>query len=189
MSKENWNFLCKNITKVQNNEPNEREDVHPLVNQLVQTILQSITQPCQYCTQQEGLKVDEEMIAKVPDISITLDGCKSKAMTSTVIPIEIKKKGKCREAIYQSLGYLMSKLLDQLEIVSDMNSKLFGYCIGTDGNWLNLGYISIENYRVSVLIGRAIELWDGESRFVRYLSNEIFLTTILNILNYNFNYN
>ena len=167
LSKKNWKTFCKNITKVQNNELSEHKGVHPLVNELVQTTLQSTTQPSQYCTQKEGLKVDEEMIVKIPDISITLNECKSKAMTSIVVPIEIKKKGNCVGAIYQSLGYLMSKLLDQLEIASDVNTKLFGYCIGTDGNVLNLGYISIENYRVFASIGVEIDLWDGENRFVR----------------------
>ena len=95
-------------------------------------------------------------------------------MTSIIIPIEIKNKGKLKDAIYQSLGYLMSKLLDQLEIVSDTNPKLFGYCIGTDGYTLSLGYISIENYEVSVFAGNAIDLWDGEKRFVRHLSITIY---------------
>ena len=61
-----------------------------------------------------------------------------------------------------------------MEIVSDTKPKLFGYCIGTDGYRLNLGYISIENNEVSMFVGGEIDLWDGGNRFVRYLSTTIY---------------
>ena len=67
-----------------------------------------------------------------------------------------------------------TKLSDQLEVVSDTKPKLFGYCIGTDGYRLNLGYILDENYEVSVLVGGAIKLWDGGNRFGTYLSTTIY---------------
>ena len=73
-----WKYFCKNITKVQNNESNEREGMHKLVNQIIQATIQLISQPRQYNTQQDGLKVDDEKIAMIPPISIILDRCKSK---------------------------------------------------------------------------------------------------------------
>lgn len=73
------------------------------------------------------------------------------SIEAVVLPTEIKKIGDLRGAIIQALGYLASKLLNVLDTVG-FNQKIFGYCTGTDGLQLSVGYFAVVNYQVKVRI-------------------------------------
>lgn len=153
LSREEWRQFCNNITIIQNDDASERLGIHPLVRQLISTVLTTLSPDCQlYKMEYDRSVIDDEQIAEIPNISIKTNDCTSRSISSVVVPIKIKLKGNVYDAIRQSVGYLMSKLRDQLEISLDCTSKLFGYCIGTDGYSLCLGKIEIENYEYKVFV-------------------------------------
>lgn len=154
LTEQEWDVFCKHINKLQNDDESERKGVHPLVNEVIQAILNTISLPNKYKAVYEQCAADEDKIDRIPDISFVMANSESKTMSSIVMPLEIKKKGDVFRATNQSLGYLMTKLRDLLEIVTfphiGTDSKLFGFCFGTDGYHLSLGYILIKECKMFI---------------------------------------
>lgn len=154
LTEQEWDVFCKHINKLQNDDESERKGVHPIVNEVIQAILNTIPLPNKYKAVYEQCAADEDKIDRIPDISFVMANSESKTMSSIVMPLEIKKKGDVFRATNQSLGYLMTKLRDLLEIVTfphiGTDSKLFGFCFGTDGYHLSLGYILIKECKMFI---------------------------------------
>lgn len=168
LSESMWRQFCQNVAIVQDEAISERKEVHPVVLQVINNIILSLSDACswQYSARGEHTDVDDEPIEKMPDISIKLANCKSWAMSDIVIPVKIKSNGNILDAMRQSLGYLAVKLRDQLELSQTRNSKLFGYCVGTDGHKICIGTIIIENYDLRVLSFDldAIPFWEPDMK-------------------------
>lgn len=174
-----WKSFCEEVVCDQNGNLSERIGVHPVVLEVIKATLKRASFesaqnsaaiksassssssstlpiaaepmiPVHYDIQHEVIKVDEEKIAKIPDVTIVTRHCRSKSIGSSVLIIEIKKKSGLIEAINQSLGYLMVKLRDRLEIAEEARSRIFGFCFGTNGYNIILGCIEIQNFKLSV---------------------------------------
>lgn len=161
LSEQEWDVFCKQITASQNDNESERKGVHPVVFDVVKAILETIPSPHNYRAVYEQLATDEDEIDKVPDISFVMADSQSRTLSSIVMPFEIKKKGNANRAINQSLGFLMTKLRNQLQIEpfaygSDL--KVFGLCFGTDGYNLSVGCILIKDCKVSVYCTPEVEV-------------------------------
>ena len=169
-----WCKLRDNVTTHLDFSQTERNGVHKTILEIVQGCIDA-TKDCLYTAQYEGGKNDDEGIFKIPDISIVKNDDSSKLMISTVIPIEIKKNKKLSNAIHQSLGYLLSKLRDQFEIAASGSNKLFGFCLGTDGTHLSLGYIVIRNCSMEIF-------HTGENNIPLWHENIATLRSIFNVL-------
>lgn len=161
-----WNDLCQDVQTVQDDTKSERAGVHPVVLQVVKSLMLRLpgAEAWKYRACYEHLAVDDELIEKEPDISIKLADVDSSTMSDVVVPVEIKSKDHIVEAMRQSLGYLAVKLRDQLEISQNQTSRLFGYCVGTDGHTICMGKIEIENYNfsVSTFNDDAIPFWEPD---------------------------
>jgi len=189
LSEKKWHTFCNKVSQIQNDTVSERKGVHPVVLEVVENVIATLPGG-HYKKQYEQAVVDDERIAKKPDISIKMIDCTSKTMSSAVVPIEIKLKGETHIAIRQSMGYLMVKLRDQLEISQDCTSKLFGYCVGTDGYNICLNKIEIENYNNKILAseGEIIPFWTPDSGYdlFIYLFICLFIYLFIYLLTYLF---
>lgn len=191
LSAQYWNTLRNIVTTIQNDLDSERVDMHPVVLEVIRATLEQtlacdpeakppssssssssslltskVAQSSPYILQYEPLKVDEEKIAKIPDIAIVATNCQSKSIGSTVLPVEIKKKDEIVDAIHQSLGYLMVKLRDRLEIAEDVPSHIFGFCLGTDGYRIVLGCIDIKQCELTIQMTNVetTPFWPGPNK-------------------------
>jgi hypothetical protein len=99
---------------------------------------------------------DEKML-KIPDFSIVLKNKTPSSLYDIVIPVEVKAEKHILAARVQAAGYLMLKLRDMLEL-TDMNSKIFGFCVGISGIKMSIGYICIENLTLNMSFSHPIEL-------------------------------
>ena len=164
LSKEEWTIFCQKVKINIKKNSSERIGVHPLVLDIVRSCQEQVT-GCQYQIRHEMRVTDLEKTVTRPDISIILpDSANSNSTmisnSDMVFPIEMKKQNEASAACQQSLSYLMAKLADQLEVVDIHVHKIFGFCVGTDGHQLSIGYIALKgDVLVCSSIKNMIDLW------------------------------
>ena len=168
MAVSEWKKYCNGVKNELIKDLNERESVHIVCNQIIDQAIKS-TPDCKYKKEYEANKFDMENIKIIPDVAIVEKNTSVLALgtiDSTLVPIEYKKEkdSELTRAIHQSLGYLMRRLRDRLEIVEDpMTADIWGFCLGINGINLALGYISVTNGELTVTSfgerGNEIPFW------------------------------
>jgi hypothetical protein len=178
MTNSKWKKYCNGVKNELIEDLKERESVHIVCNQIIDQAITS-TPDCNYKKEYEVSKFDLESMKIIPDVSIVEKNTPESALgtiDSTLIPIEYKKEKEkeLTRAIHQSLGYLMRRLRDRLEIVEDpMTTDIWGFCLGTNGINIALGYISVTSGKLTVTSfgeeDKEIPFWCIGSKPKRYI--------------------
>lgn len=145
LTAEELHDFCEQVKHKLDNKKSDTKGIHP---QVVDIFKACVCPAANFVILHETIIRDME---KRPDISLVMRTNVKKNIESVVVPTEIKKLKDLKNAIVQALGYLASKMLNVLDTVG-FEQKIFGYCLGTDGLQLSVGYFAIENYEVKVLM-------------------------------------
>lgn len=147
LSQDEWVDFCRAIGTDLDNTISEGLGIHPTVRE--------IFAKCNaICGDKHRLTFDNNdedanNMLKRPDICVVAKVAMGDTIESVVVPIEIKKFHDLNSAIHQAMGYLVSKLRNLLDLYG-FDVKLSGFCMGTDGLHLSVGYACIEDFHLTV---------------------------------------
>lgn len=124
-------------------------DVHSAVQTIIRKAMAMSNSPT--CVEFESVHCKEEkLIVKKPDGTLYVTDDSSRAITALLVPIVLKPPKRLSDAIDQALGFLVSRLKAQLELVEPLTAELCGYCLGLDGSKVVLGFAAVRNMKFGV---------------------------------------
>jgi hypothetical protein len=142
-----WNWFCDQVKTPFDNCKSEGRGIHPTVREIFEAC--NKLSGNQYVLAFENKLVHSESLVKRPDISILMYLAVGDSIEGVVLPVEIKNFQDLESAMYRALGYLVSKIQNLLDL-HGFDVSIKGFCMGTDGFTLSLGYVSVENRELLV---------------------------------------
>jgi hypothetical protein len=145
---EQWSLLCGQVKNQLNSEHADDSLVHP-------TIPQIFTACNNFCGNRYHLALKEKFAGMEPhierlDITINLFVQVGGSIKTVVLPVVIERLRDLRTAIHRALGFLVNELRNLLDL-HGFNVKLSGYCLGTDGQNLSVGYAEFRERILTVV--------------------------------------